>query len=162
MPLVIRPARLADAFDIATVHHGAVHAIAPQYYGPDVLDQWAPPVSLDRCERLYRDAQDSGTIQLVAELDGAIVGFANFRPAGNEIAACYVAPGLTGRGIGAQLLAELETLARRAGCTYLKLRASLNAKGFYRAHLYLETGRGEHRFANGGYMAAVHMRKSLA
>jgi putative acetyltransferase len=161
VPLVIRLARLADALAIAYVHHSAVHAIAPEHYGQAVLEQWAPPVELARSERLYREAQEDGAIQLVAELDAAIVGFGNVAPGSSEIVACYVAPAAGRQGIGARLLAELEAVALRAGCESLTLRASLNAANFYRAHGYYKTGSGEHRFANGARMAAMFMRKDL-
>lgn len=37
---------------------------------------------------------------------------------------------LADRGVGTKLLAEMEAVARRAGCNHLTLRASLNAKSF--------------------------------
>lgn len=161
MTLSIRPARLADALAIAHVHHGAVHGLAAAHYPPELLEQWARPVERARAERMFSEAAAEGAVQLVAELEGAIVGFANVVPAAGEIAACYVAPAAARRGVGSRLLAEMEAIARRAGGTHLALRASLNATDFYRAHGYIETGRGEHRLAGGAPMAAVFMRKTL-
>lgn len=157
----IRPARLSDVLAMAQVHHGAVHGLAGSHYSADLLAQWAPPVSLARAERLYREAQDSGAIHIVAETDGEIVGFGVVAPERSEIIACYVAASVARSGVGSALLGELEALARAAGCDHLSLHASLNAKGFYRAHLYRETGRGEHQFASGARMAAVFMRKDF-
>lgn len=157
----IRPARLADAFAIAHVHHGAVHGLAAAHYPPELRHQWARPVDRARAERMFGEAEAGGAVQLVAELEGAIVGVANVLPAASEIVACYVLPAAARRGVGSRLLAEMEAIARRAGCAHLALRASLNAADFYRAHGYIETGRGEHRLADGAPMAAVFMRKDL-
>lgn len=141
------------------MHQRAVHELAAGFYAPEVLMQWAGPVSLTKAERLYREAQDDGATQLVAEQDGAIAGFANLFSHRSEIAACYVAPARARRGIGSLLLGEMERIARGAGCDGLSLKASLNARAFYRAHSYIENGRGEHVFANGGRMAAIFMHK---
>ena len=89
----------------------------------------AEPVNLTKAEQLYRKAQDGGAVHLVAEIDGAIVGFANVAPETNEISACYAAPNMARRGVGSVLLARMDTIARQAGCDHLTLRASLNAKG---------------------------------
>ena len=127
-----------------------------------MLDQGAELVNLTKAEQLYRKAQDGGAVHLVAEIDGAIVGFANVAPETNEISACYAAPNMARRGVGSVLLARMETIAHQAGCDHLTLRASLNAKGFYRAHGYVETGRGEHEFPSGARMAAAFTRKDFA
>ena len=161
MPFTVRPARLADALGIANVHRRAVHGLAADYYAQDVLEQWAGPVSLARAERLYREGQAGGAIQFVAELDGEVMGFGVVAPAAGEIVACYVAPEASRRGVGSRLLAEMEGLARQAGCAHLTLRSSTNAKSFYRARGYLEAGRGEYAFGNGVRMQTVTMRKDF-
>jgi GNAT superfamily N-acetyltransferase len=160
MPLDIRVARLGDALDIATAHHAAVHAIASGY-APEVLANWAPPVNLGRAEQLYREGQALGEIALVAEMDGAVIGFAIAYLPNSELRACYVAPVGSGRGIGRALCTGLEDAARAAGCTHLDVRASTNAVPFYRVLGYAETARGHSTFGDGTRMPVVFMRKVL-
>jgi putative acetyltransferase len=160
MPLDIRAARLGDALDIATAHHAAVHAIRGDY-APEVLDNWAPPVSLGRAEQLYREGQAIGEIALVAEMDGDVVGFAIAYLPNSELRACYVTPAGSGRGFGRALCAGIEDAARAAGCLYLDVRASTNAVLFYRVLGYAETARGQSTFDDGTKMPVVFMRKAL-
>jgi putative acetyltransferase len=161
-PIAVRPARLADALGIAGVHHAAVHRLAAGHYPPAVLERWAPPVSLRRAERLYRETQDAGGLTLVAETGTeGLVGFGIVVPASGEIAACYVTPGAARRGVGRQLLAALEKAATGAGTFELSVRASINARPFYSARGYLVVERGEHRFEDGTPMAVAFMRKDL-
>ena len=162
MPLAIRPARLADALDIATAHHAAVHGVAASHYAPEVLNNWAPPVSLGRAEQLYLEGQAAGEIALVAEMDGVIVGFAIAYLPNSELRACYVAPAGSGRGFGRALVNAIEDAARDAGRTHLDVRASTNAVPFYRIQGYAETARGQSTFDDGTKMPVVFMRKSLS
>ena len=157
----VRPARLADALSIATVHHAAVHELAAEHYPDAVLDRWAPAVSVDRAERRYRETQDDGGLCCVAESAAGIVGFGVVMPEAGEIAACYVAPGTVRRSIGRTLLATLEAAATSVGTFELAVRASINAKPFYSARGYLVTGRGEYQFDDGTTMAVAFMRKDL-
>lgn len=157
--IVVRPARLADALAMASVHHAAVHGLAASWYPAEVLERWAPPVTLHRAERVYHETQDEGGLHLVAEAAGEIVGFGVVVPETGEIAACYVAPGIVRRGIGQLLLAALERRAAQSGVHELAVRASVNARSFYAANGYRVAGHGEHRFGDGTGMDVLHMRK---
>lgn len=159
--VVLRPARLADALRIATVHHAAVHALAGGPYTADVLDRWAPEVSLVRAERLFREEQRGGAVTLVAEKAGEIVGFGIVAPADGELRACYVAPAAMGQGIGRGIVTGLELVAEGEGCRTLDVRASLNAVSFYEAQRYFEAQRLEYEFGDGVSMPVVRMLKTL-
>lgn len=158
-PVIIRPARLADALAIAALQHVAVHGLAAEHYPQPVLERWSPPVTLGRAERAYRDSQDEGGLALVAERDGEVVGFGIVLPEMGEIAACYVAPDAVRRGIGRRLLHAMEASAANAGVHELRVRASLNAKSFYSAFGYHVIARSEHLFEDGTPMVVAHMRK---
>jgi putative acetyltransferase len=157
----LRPARLADALAIAGVHRMAVRSLAGGPYSRDVLDRWAPPVSLTRAERLFRDEQDEGAETLVAVAGNEIVGFGIVAPHDHELRACYVAPAASGNGIGRALVTALEGSARAAKCSELTVRASLNSVKFYAALGYAETQRAVFRFDDGVEMPVVLMRKAL-
>lgn len=160
MTIAIRPARLADALGMATVHHAAVHAALPGVYDRAVRDNWAPPVDLARAEQLYREAQEDGELSFVAEIEGEIAGFVLIHPGRGELAACYVAPEAARRGIGRALCRAAEEAAM--GCLGLRVRSSLNAEAFYRSLGFVAVSRGESRFADGTPMPVVFMRKALA
>lgn len=159
MTIAIRPARLADALGMATVHHAAVHAALPGVYDRAVRDNWAPPVDLARAEQLYREAQDNGELAFVAEMHDEIAGFVLVHPGRGELAACYVAPQAARRGIGRALYRAAEAAA--AGCSELRVRSSRNAEAFYRSVGFVIVSRGESRFTDGTTMPVVFMRKSL-
>jgi GNAT superfamily N-acetyltransferase len=97
--------------------------------------------------QLIREAfalQQSGdVVMLVAEVDGFAVGQAwlDLRPAarglGPKVWAMRVLESLRGRGIGAQLLAALEEIAREGGYACLEVGVEKNnpaARQFYERH----------------------------
>jgi putative acetyltransferase len=98
---------------------------------------------------------------LVAEIDGGIVGFGSIAPNGSELRAVYVLPDFGREGIGGQILAALESLARRRALAELTLDASLNAESFYRNHGYAVVESGVHALRSGARMRCVKMRKTL-
>lgn len=161
-PLVIRPARLGDALAIAALHHVAVHKLAAPFYPHEVLEHWSPPVTLIGAERRYRETQEDGGLTLLAEQDGSLAGFGVVIPEAGDIAACYVAPEATRRGVGRALLAAMEATVSAHGVHELNVRASLNAKSFYSAFGYHVSGRGEYRFEDGTVMVVAFMRKDIS
>lgn len=162
LPLDIRPARLADALDIAALHHVAVHRLAAGFYEADVLGRWSPPVTVARAERVYREAQEAGGLTLIAESEGEIAGFGTVRPADGEISACYVAPEQARKGVGRRLVDAMERTALASGARALRVRAGRNARSFYTALGYRVGGRGEHLFDDGTRMVVVLLEKDLA
>lgn len=158
-PIVIRPARLGDALAIAALHHVAVHKLAAPFYPREVLEHWSPPVTITGAERRYRETQEDGGLTLLAEHDGGLAGFGVAIPEAGEIAACYVAPELSRRGIGRTLLGAMEATVSAHGVHEINVRASLNSKSFYSAFGYHVSGRGEYRFEDGTVMVVAFMRK---
>jgi GNAT superfamily N-acetyltransferase len=95
---------------------------------------------------------------LVADIDGDVVGvcqviiFQHFQHAGGwccEIESVHVRSDLRSRGIGAQLLAAAEELARERGCYRVQLTSRNvrdDAHRFYRANGYGQTSQGFKKF----------------
>jgi L-amino acid N-acyltransferase YncA len=112
--MIVRPATAADAPALAAI------------YGPEVLHGTASfeteaPDATEMAARLAR-VQSHGWPWLVAEVDGAVLGYAyasqfRDRPAYAHTAenSVYVAASARGRGIGLALLEALFTAARAAG-----------------------------------------------
>lgn len=161
MTIALRPARLADALDMAVVHRAAVHAAVPGIYDQPIRDNWAPPVDLARAERDYLQAQDEGMRSFVVEIDGALAGFTLIEPARGHIEACYVAPAAARRGLGRALMSAAEEAARAAGAKALDVRSPASAEPFYRSLGFAPTIRTHFTFDDGTTMPVALMRKAL-
>lgn len=124
-----RDAEPADASAVAAVQTAAARAFGDGYYTGDELDRWAR----ERDAAAY--GFDDG-VHVVAEHDGALVGWGWVRPERCEVSAVCVHPDHAREGLGTRLLERLEAEAAGAGCTALSLWASLPAVGFYDANGY--------------------------
>jgi GNAT superfamily N-acetyltransferase len=100
------------------------------------------------------------TALFVAEVDGRVLGFATVLPNGEfeaELEDLFVAPEAWRKGIGRQLLAEAERRASALGAHALCVVANQNARRFYEACGYRQTGTVMTLFE-----PADSMRKDLA
>jgi len=153
----IRPAAAADVEGIWRVHNESIRALCSARYQPREIAAWIafrPPEA-------YRAALGSRKL-FVAESAGAIVGFGQFDPARGEVEACYVAPEAVGRGIGSDLLARMEGLARSTGHEVMHLNATLNAEPFYARMGYRRLGAAVHRVGDDVQLDCIRMEKKLA
>ncbi|HEX5442721.1 MAG TPA: GNAT family N-acetyltransferase, partial [Pirellulales bacterium] len=98
---------------------------------------------------------------LVAELDGAVVGFGFLNRETAELEALFVSPGVARRGIGKAILRSLERIAHDVGLTSLRLSASLNSVEFYAAVGYQATGEIFWNHPAGFRLACAGMAKRL-
>jgi L-amino acid N-acyltransferase len=112
--LIIRPASDADLDAILAIHNAAIR---------DSLAIWSD-VEVDRAdrERWLEAHRADGHPVIVAELDGAIGGYAAYGPYREKSGfrytvenSVYVAEGYQRRGIARALMVELIALARAAG-----------------------------------------------
>ncbi|GGT20616.1 N-acetyltransferase [Streptomyces chromofuscus] len=137
----VRELTLADCERVAEIRVGgwrtAYRGLMPQSY----LD--ALSVAEDAARRRARFGQGDGSVvNLVAELDGEVVGWACHGPyrhdegltSDAELYAIYVAPGRYGEGIGQALLEESVRRCRAAGRPRMLLwvlRDNTSARRFY-------------------------------
>lgn len=127
--LAIRDATPADAEAIGRIAHAAL----PATYGSRVdevllaamLEQLYSHQALTECITLC--SQAPGAHFLVAESDGQVVAYLHFDSFGprTELHRLYTDPALTGRGIGARLMDELEARLP-AGTIYMLLVVESN------------------------------------
>jgi GNAT superfamily N-acetyltransferase len=98
----------------------------------------------------------------VAECDGLVIGFGFLDQEARQIEAIFVAPSFVRHGIGSALLGMLERTAQEAGCTSLRLSASLNAVAFYNAAGYRAEKEATWQHPSGFALPCVHMQKTIA
>jgi predicted GNAT family N-acyltransferase len=108
---------------------GAVFALRHEVF---VLGQDVP-------EELERDEQDSVSDHAVAMADGVVVGTGRLLSDGT-IGRMAVASSVRGQGVGAAVLACLETRARERSLPEVQLHAQVHATGFYIKAGYVPVG----------------------
>jgi GNAT superfamily N-acetyltransferase len=177
VPLVIRPATLADIGPLHELQVTAMRTLGTGYYAPAELEAAARYVCVPD-----RTLIVDGTY-LVAELDGRLVGCGGWSlrrkayagPSGAEsdaerldplteptqVRAMFTAPDVARRGVGRAILTAAENAARAAGFARARLGATLSGEDFYRRSGYVEVGRETAPLLDGTAMAVVLMEKSL-
>jgi GNAT superfamily N-acetyltransferase len=147
MAVVIRPIARGDVRATIALLIGG--SLAPEFERPDRPDDYWAAVEETRRQR--------GDV-LVAEKDGEVVGvcqviiFRHFQHAGAwccELESVHVRNDLRSQGIGAQLLAGAEALARSRHCYRVQLTSRNvrdDAHRFYRANEYDQTSQGFKKF----------------
>lgn len=128
--LTVRFYRPEDAIPLGRVYFRAVRDGASRLYSPEQCAAWAPhaPASAVWRRRLAHGET------LVAEQDGAPVGFMSLIPATGLIDLAYVLPEVMGKGVAPALYALLEGRARASGLDRLGTDASEGARPFFLRH----------------------------
>jgi putative acetyltransferase len=123
----IRRVKQGDAPQVARLYYETVHAANARAYSPAQIRAWAPRVYPDGfwLRRFHRYKV------LVAEDEGAVVGFAELRRDG-AIDCFYVHHAHQHRGVGTALMDRMEREARARGNCRLRADVSLSAERFFR------------------------------
>ena len=165
----IRPAVAADATGLAEVH---VRTWQAAYRGI-VPDAYLDSLSASDREASWAKILANGSNTVVADVDGAIRGFASSgpshdddaRPETGEVYALYVDPDWQSRGTGQMLFSDsLEALAREgfSEATLWVLEKNAPSRGFYEATAMKCDG-GRKALAIGGEeLCEVRYRRRLA
>lgn len=155
--LTYRPCRVTDTPGLAQLFHRAVHEGAGQHYSAAQRSAWSPepPFSPDWHRRLIA-AQT-----IVAEKDGALLGFMTLDIATGWLDFAYVIPEVMGQGVSDTLYAMIEGRARAVGLRDLETEASLLGERFFRRHGWRVVTRKQVTRDDITLPAAV-MRKALA
>jgi GNAT superfamily N-acetyltransferase len=140
---LVRPIAYADVTAAVELLRGG--SLMPEFEDVIRVDDYWSAVEETRRQR--------GDV-LVAEVDGEVVGvcqvivFQHFQHAGGwcgEIESVHVRSDMRSRGVGAQLLAAAEELARERGCYRIQLTSRNvreDAHRFYLANGYDQTSQG--------------------
>jgi putative acetyltransferase len=152
----IRRVERADITPISRLYYETVHRVNSRDYSPEQIDAWAPRVYPDAFwQRRFRRY-----FVLVAEEEGAIVGFAELAPTG-EIDCFYVHHAHQHRGVGAALMARIEREAHARGSSRLTADVSITAEPFFRRMGFRIVRRQIKIFRNRAFKQAV-MEKRLS
>jgi putative acetyltransferase len=122
----IRPFQPGDEPALYRVHREAIHRVASRDYNPEQIEAWAPA------------RQDPGAWAIkmrnirpfVAEVDGAIAGYADLQPSG-YIDHFFVSADFPRRGVGRQLMERIHEEAARQGIAELTADVSRTAQPFF-------------------------------
>jgi putative acetyltransferase len=160
--VVVRPAVVADAPALAALSRAAIEVSAAAHYDDAQRRVWAARRTVE-AHRRYVEV----TAVVVAEVDGAVAGFASLalEPVDGlvpgEVDQLFVHPSAGGRGVARALLATVEERARGAGLGSLVTHASWRAApvferaGFRRVEVESVTVDGEE-------LTRVRMARELA
>jgi putative acetyltransferase len=158
----IRRAYPSDANDIAAAHRDSIRSVGPQFYPPNVVEDWEEGLMPD----IYVNAMTGGEVFFVAigqiDNDLAVLGFATHRIDDvSDGGSVYVRGMATRRGIGSALLRTVEAHAIGKGATSIPVETSLAGVKFFEANGFEEVGRGNTLLMSGRPIACVFMRKTL-
>jgi putative acetyltransferase len=140
-------AEAADEEALATIRRRAILALAVPAISMKQAEQWATRAAADRIARAIRDHD------VWVAVEGVAIGWVEVDR--DHIAALYVAPSCSRRGVGSVLLALAESYIRSSGYMTTRLESSQNALDFYLRKGYLRCGPPD---ADG----AFPLRKDLA
>ena len=155
MILQIREFRPGDEKTLRAVFLSSVHELAGREYSQQQLDAWAP--------RHHDELEWSARIQrlqpLIAEMEGAVVAYADLQPSG-YIDHFYVAGSHARRGVGSALMEHIHATALARGMSELWAEVSLTAEPFFAKWGFVAETRNS-VVARGVQMFNIRMRKRL-
>ena len=128
----IRRAEAADEEVLARIRRRAILALAVPAMSIEQAEQWATRAAADRIARAIREHDLWVAVEEVA------IGWVEVDR--DRIAALYVAPSETRRGVGSVLLVRAETAIRSSGYATARLESSQNALDFYLRRGYRRSG----------------------
>lgn len=129
MPLALRSYRDGDTPALIALFRETIHNVNRRDYSPAQLAAWAP-AEIDEAVWAARQAENH---TLLAEIDGAPVGFAELTAEGH-LHMLFVHKDHQGEGIASALLTAVEDRARAAGHREIITDASLTAQPFFERH----------------------------
>jgi putative acetyltransferase len=128
----IRRAEAADEEALAHIRRRAILALAVPAMSIEQAEAWATRTAADRIARAIREHDLWVAVEEVA------IGWVEVDR--DRIAALYVAPSETRRGVGSVLLVRAETAIRSSSYATARLESSQNALDFYLRRGYRRSG----------------------
>jgi GNAT superfamily N-acetyltransferase len=156
MSVQIEKARTEDAEAVWNLRSNALRTQCAGHYDAELLAKWSDACAPEGfaatvADGFYviRDGERITACGLIALEKGSIE-------------ALFVDPTAFGKGYGRAMLHHLQTLAQQHGMKRLRLNATLNAAGFYRACGFTGEALGKHHSPSGFELDCVSMEKLIA
>ena len=128
----IRRAEAADEEVLASIRRSAILVLAAPAISMEQAEKWATRAAADRMARAIREHD------VWVAVEGAAIGWVEVDR--DRVAALYVSPSCSRRGVGSALLELAETSIRSSGYATARLESSQNALDFYLRRGYLRCG----------------------
>ena len=128
----IRRVEAADEQALAEIRRNAILALAVPAMSTEQAQQWATRAATDRVARAIREHD------VWIAVDGTALGWVEVDR--DRVAALYVSPPCSRRGIGSALLARAEHSIQSSGYAMARLESSQNALDFYLRRGYVRRG----------------------
>lgn len=154
--MTVRPATASDYDAVALVQRRAVESCLRPLYDGAAIDAWLLTIDAAKFLRVV----GTGEVVLVAEEEGAVVGFASYHVEMSLVGMWYVDPSVLGRGVGSALLGACEDGLAAAGCEEATTEASLFALPRFLSHGWVAVEEFD-KPAFGGVFRVTRMSKSL-
>jgi GNAT superfamily N-acetyltransferase len=128
----IRRAETNDAHALMTIRRDAILTLATPAMSRVQAEQWANNVAPERISRALREHN------VWVAVEEKVLAWVETNA--DHVAALYVSPSASGRGVGSALLGVAEGWLLASGHELVHLIASSNAVGFYRGRGYVNSG----------------------
>jgi putative acetyltransferase len=136
----LRRAEAGDEEALASIRRSAILALAVPAMSMEQAEKWAARAATDRIGRAIRDHD------VWVAVEAAAIGWVEVDR--DRVAALYVSPSCSRRGVGSALLAQAETSIRSSGYAMARLESSQNALDFYLRRGYVRCGPPDAEGAN--------------
>ena len=158
LPFHTRAVRFDELAQVLRLIRRAIDRACRDHYDPLQRDA----VYTSYASTLFGEALAPFETIAVDGARGEIIAVAQLDPAATRLRALFVDADRQQRGLGSELLADVEARAAKRGCTSLHGAMSLNAVPFYQRAGFRAVGGPERlRTAGGVFVPIVRMSKSL-
>lgn len=147
---------LTDTERIFLTHKVSIEVLCAGHYSAQDIAGWIKVLS----PGIYENAIKK-KVMIVAKDEDEIQGLGILDLEHKEIRAIYIHPEVKGRGVGKRILSELERTASENNTDQLTLYSTINARGFYKHHGYVEGKKLFHELPNGVKLECIRMHKAL-
>lgn len=161
--IALRPATLSDLALIDDIHCRSRRVTYRGHVSDHYLDVTMAAHSLADWQAKLPPLLADGGCVLVAESDGAAIGFACARPVDGDgivyLNNLHALPERKGLGVGSALLAEVARHARASGARAMQLHvleSNTPAIGFYESRGWRPLGREDHEWAGETVVALLY------
>jgi len=151
----IRKATTADTQAVFDVRSAAILHGSRGHYPDELLVRWTDGAPGEGFAAFVADHC------YVLEIDGRVCACGAIAIPDGQIDSLFVSPAQMGKGLGQQMLAFLEQLAREAGIAEVHLQSTLNAAPFYRRAGFVGDAIAPYHSPRGFSLDSIPMRKQL-